>query len=96
MSKSRFHGKPVVPPERQWPKFRLYRIDYPSDCRRIQDIVQRLRGVHLPIEVADAFWEWRSDQWSASWLILESRHEEEIAEWFDKWVDETGQEVANP
>ena len=58
-------------------------------CKFIQGVLRDTHGVYLSLNECRRFWEWRSEQWDASFLVV-ARHEgarEEILEYFNEWLN---------
>jgi len=62
-------------------------IEYPEDCIAIRDALLTTGHVHWEVTLAEAqeFWEWRSCEWCAGWLVLEKP--EAIRDWFVQWLE---------
>ena len=58
-------------------------------CKIIQSVLRDTYGVQLSLNECRRFWEWRSEQFDASFLTVE-KHErgcEEILKYFVEWLD---------
>lgn len=61
---------------------------YYEDCKFIQEKLKKEFGIDLSINECRKYWEWRSNEWDASFLNVNRRSEKEIIEWFYLWVNE--------
>lgn len=58
-----------------------------GDCERIRSVISAEFSVNISMSEARRFWEWRSGRYDATWLAF-VYGDEEIREWFQKFVDE--------
>ena len=66
----------------------MKRVEFPEDCIKIRDAMERV-GYSVTLEQAEAFWKWRSELYSAGWLIIGGRVlEEDIKYVIDKFNSE--------
>lgn len=61
------------------------RVEYVDDCRRIMDVILRLRGFYISLHQANFLWFWYSDSLCASWLML-PESDQHIAEVWDRFA----------
>ena len=59
-------------------------VDYPEDCEQLRLALLAI-GVTVSIKGAEAFWSWRSDQWSAGWLSLPEKAVDEVRKWWPRY-----------
>jgi len=50
----------------------MRKIRYPDDCIEVRDTLEKL-GYPVTLYEAEAFWEWRSELYSAGWLNVIGR-----------------------
>ena len=60
--------------------------EYLEDCKRLVPILERLLGHSVSLIEAYAFWQWRSNDWDAGWLIL-PKNDNELADVVKEYVD---------
>lgn len=61
---------------------------YYEDCKFIQGTLKEEFDIHLSINECRKYWQWRSNEWDASFLNVQGRSKEEIIEWFYRWANE--------
>lgn len=70
--------------------------DYRNDCIQIQQILENELNVKLSISECCQFWEWRSNQYDASWLNLHSDQKilsKDVINWFNNFYNIYNQEI---
>jgi len=60
-------------------------INYSDDIERIQKILSERRNIQLSVVEVVLFWNWRSDEFDASWLVV--HNEDEVLQWYDKFME---------
>ena len=59
-----------------------------EDVKRIQDVLREKLGIFISQSEGIDFWRWRSSEWDSSFLSVGS--DDEILEWFTKFIQFTG------
>lgn len=60
-------------------------VEFPEDCAKIRASLAG-QGVSVTLGEAEAFWEWRSDQWCASWLYVDVDNPEGMLRWWREYA----------
>ena len=61
-------------------------LDFPEDCAKIQLVLKIQRHINISASEAAKFWEYRSNLWDASWLVLDN--DETIMKYWDQFINE--------
>lgn len=63
-------------------------LDFPDDCKAIQRIIQKDRGVFLSIAEVFYFWHWHSNQMDGCFLSVPIDKPESVTKAFDEFYND--------
>lgn len=70
--------------------------EFEDDAKRIKETIKNRLNIDISLGDASKFWEWRSEQYDAGWLVISSN--EEIIAWFvayvNRWVNDDEEYLA--
>ena len=61
-----------------------------EDVNRIQKVLQETHGIFISESEAIDFWIWRSNEWDSSFLSINYHDDNEILDWFQKFIQFVG------
>jgi len=64
----------------------------PGDVKFIQEVLQKNLGVFVSESEVIDFWIWRSNEWDSSFLSINYHDDNEILDWFQKFIQFVGVE----